>query len=416
MENTLYFLMNKNTPVLSFLINEKTGAADRIVEVIHPKFAPVSVLDSNSVPDDIRLNHWWGSRSIPASREHLNYLTDYDRSLTPQKLLLACRGMSLSDQYWVEPVDSDWKWEQLNFFTNGFSEDIGELLMNGQPLRPCSSLFSPDNSSDGNLQKKWMIFHKERCLVKGGNSLTNQEPFNEVAATALFEGILEPEDFCPYFLMEFKVNGKTRPCSVCKDFIDENHEFIPAFSFLDRYPIQDGENELDQMVRIYESLGIQNAEKSLSKMIVCDWILGNYDRHSRNFGVIRNVETLEIERAAPIFDTGSSLWANTPVSEIGCSYPGKPFRKDPDEQLLLVRDLSWLDLDRLAGFPEEAAAIFSRNSLMEKSRISAIQSVLEIRIRKLTERKRLLDSNPEAWKHLPAQNSGNFEQLTLFSL
>lgn len=43
-------------------------------------------------------------------------------------------------------------------------------------------MFSPDNSSDGNLKKKWKIINGKRCLIKSGNSLNNQEPFNEVIA------------------------------------------------------------------------------------------------------------------------------------------------------------------------------------------------------------------------------------------
>ena len=40
-------------------------------------------------------------------------------------------------------------------------------------------------------------------------------------------------------------------------------------------------------------------------MILGDYIVGNSDRHERNYGVIINSETRKIERFAPIFDSGA---------------------------------------------------------------------------------------------------------------
>ena len=42
-------------------------------------------------------------------------------------------------------------------------------------------------------------------------------------------------------------------------------------------------------------------------MFVVDYLTMNVDRHLKNFGIIRNVETLKWERVTPIFDTGQSM-------------------------------------------------------------------------------------------------------------
>ena len=42
-------------------------------------------------------------------------------------------------------------------------------------------------------------------------------------------------------------------------------------------------------------------------MFILDYIMLNEDRHLNNFGIIRNVETLDWIGTAPIFDTGESL-------------------------------------------------------------------------------------------------------------
>ena len=42
-------------------------------------------------------------------------------------------------------------------------------------------------------------------------------------------------------------------------------------------------------------------------MIILDFIMANEDRHLGNFGVIRDVESLQWVAICPIFDTGRSL-------------------------------------------------------------------------------------------------------------
>lgn len=61
------------------------------------------------------------------------------------------------------------------------------------------NMCSPDNSSDGNLRKKWKIIDGKRCLIKSGNTFNNQEPFNEVIATKLYELILDKDDFIQWY-------------------------------------------------------------------------------------------------------------------------------------------------------------------------------------------------------------------------
>lgn len=126
-------------------------------------------------------------------------------------------------------------------------------------------------------------------------------------------------------------------------------------------------------------------------MIVCDYIIANYDRHYRNFGAIRNVDTLEWIGIAPIFDSGSCLWATQPTTAIGSIYKSKPFKPYPDEQLELVDDLSWLDASKLEGFEKEVEEILKINPLMDETRIQEIVQQINLRIGKVIDRKKQLE-------------------------
>ena len=126
-------------------------------------------------------------------------------------------------------------------------------------------------------------------------------------------------------------------------------------------------------------------------MIVCDYLIANYDRHYRNFGAIHNIDTLKWMRIAPIFDSGSSLWDTKPTTMIGSAYKSKPFKPLPEKQLELVDDLSWLDISKLKGFEKEIEDIFSKNPFMDKTRIKTIVEQVKLRIETVIEYKRKLE-------------------------
>lgn len=82
-------------------------------------------------------------------------------------------------------------------------------------------------------------------------------------------------------------------------------------------------------VALYQELSKLGFKKELNQMIVFDILIGNTDRHEKNFGIIRDAETLEILKFAPLFDSGSCLgWNGT--KEI------KPFTNTRKEQLELT--------------------------------------------------------------------------------
>ncbi|MCH4287387.1 MULTISPECIES: hypothetical protein [Bacillota] len=161
---------------------------------------------------------------IPTSRSRFKEAMAEMNIDSSMELLEKCFGLSLSDQYWVKD-DSDIEWKDINFFENDFSEDMGNLLMGQIDYTDDLDIFSPDNSSDGNLKKKWKIINGTRYFLKGGNSFTNQEPFNEVVATKLYDRILDSEDYVPYALIQ--ENGLYY--SACPTMINTFEKLVSAY-------------------------------------------------------------------------------------------------------------------------------------------------------------------------------------------
>ncbi len=107
--------------------------------------------------------------------------------------------------------------------------------------------------------------------------------------------------------------------------LGQDEELVTAYDVLSTRKKPNSMNDYDFLVDTYKSLGLNNVEEGLAKMFTCDYILANQDRHWRNFGVIRNVETLEFTRLAPIFDNGTSLWCHAYNILAEDSYIAKPF-------------------------------------------------------------------------------------------
>lgn len=374
-----FTLMNKNKKVFDFEYNDE----DHLIvgfERNYPdneKYAPFGLIKNDSI-DKNSFNKWWKNRQIPASRnglkEILNKSGIYDEDnfdLLDAKVYC----LSLSDQYWVKKYNENILWENINFFDNEFSEDIGKVLFSGETSLNLN-LNTPDMTSNGNYEKRWKIINGDRYLIKAGGKMINQEPFNEVIATKLYERILNADEYVKYELTYD--NGKA--VSICKNFITANTELIPAWKIDEYYEVEKNENKYEHYIRCLNKLNIPNANLLVDKMLICDFILANKDRHFNNFGVIRNVETLEFEKVAPIFDNGCSLWFDENDMYVGEFFLTKPFEEYEKKQLSLVKNIGWLDISKLDGFEEEVKEILSSNKLLSNERIEKIIKQIKSRI------------------------------------
>lgn len=376
-----YILMHKNISVAEIEIDDAVGVITEISDIMRKEHLPIGVLHSlrhKEIVDRAALNHWWRGRSIPASRMGIADVLDSLGLYETGELLTKCFGLSLSDHYWIKPVESALTWEKVNFFDNDFSDDIGDVLLGTSRKTSDFDFLSPDNTSDGNLKKRWKIINGKRCLLKSGLEPFRQQPFNEVIASKIMErlGI----NHVPYDIFW----NENEPFSMCEDFVTRDTELISAYRILQIRPKENHENEYLHYVNICREIGIKDIVPALDAMIVTDYLIANEDRHFNNFGLLRNADTLEWIGAAPIFDSGTSLWYNVTeknilYSDVKC----KPFKKTHGEQLRLVSDLKRFDFSRLDGIEDEIKDIMTAENsgnFIEESRAEVIAESVRKRI------------------------------------
>ncbi|MDR1831466.1 MAG: HipA domain-containing protein [Fusobacteriaceae bacterium] len=367
--------MHKNIPTVDLEI-DSNGFIYHILKIHDEKHLPPGISTAKNTPDRDSLNEWLRSRSIPASRMGIQEVLEKLSVKTPEQLITKCFGLSLSDQYWLSPKGSGLKWENINFFTNPFSTDVGNILFGQDPRGDRQiDLLSPDNTSDGWLQKKWIIQEGRRCLIKGGSAYFKQEPYNEVIAGEIMKRLGIPH-------VEYRlIQDQGVPFCVCDNFVTAETELIPAARVKDLFKRNNSDSRLTHFLKCCDILGIPDVASSLDQMLALDFLISNEDRHFHNFGFLRKAETLEWIGMAPIYDSGTSLWLN--AERVGQSVQCKPFRKTHDEQIALVKDFSRFDPERLSDIEEVILSTFSSSRTIPAERQKDIVAAVKVRILRL---------------------------------
>ena len=374
-----YTLMHKNVEAAELTIAEAAAAITEICAIRSHEHMPPGVQDLKGGTDIGELNDWLRGRAIPTSRSGIQNLYARLGRRSTEYLVIKCFGLSLSDHYWIRPAGLGLAWADINFFQNDFSGDVGEILFGRVPANTKSiNLVSPDNTSDGWLRKKWIISGGRRLLVKGSSEPWKQEPFNEVIASSIMQrlGIAH----VPYTLLY----DDAEPYSICENFLSIDTELVTAWRVFHSLIMNDRDSDYAHLLRCCEQIGIPDARMAIDEMLAVDYIIANEDRHYSNFGFVRNAETLEWLGAAPIYDSGASLWHN--ALDIGGPRKCQPFAKTHDEQLKLVTDLRRInanafDYESLKEIERDIQSIYAESRLINAERAGAISKAVLARAR-----------------------------------
>ena len=372
-----YTLMHLNAEVVDLLFDEN-GRIKGIGDVYSLDHLPVGAIDEKGRLNQDGLIEWWNDRSIPLSRSGIRDVIEQLDIATPQFLLLKCFGLSLSDQYWIKPKEEDIKWEDINFFHHEFSDDIGKLLLGGEIKNKDVNLSSPDNTSVGNLKKRWKIVNDKRVLIKGGSNPFRQEPYNEVVASQIAKTLDIPcVNYSLIYIDDY-------PYCECEDFIKEHEELVTAYQINKVLKKSNNDSNYSHLIKCARQLGINDFINYLNKLLVLDFIIANEDRHYNNFGVIRNAKTLEYVGPAPIYDSGASFGFDKINNDIKPfkDIEAKPFKKDLIEQLELVTSFNWLSINKLNYIKDNLYQWFIvfESRYLNKERIDAIVNATIARI------------------------------------
>ena len=249
-------------------------------------------------PTSESLTRWLRHRTIPANRAYAqNFLSKNGLSENDFiGILQICKGLSLTDCYWVTYPNDQKTFSEVNLFDNRFSQVLSQIAFTGYGSSPASKFrSSPEFTTNGMLPKAWRRKEGKVLLYKGGTSglaNTGKEPYSEFYAAQVAAAMGIPH--VTYGLSKWK--GQL--CSTCELFTSKDISFIPASTLIST-------SKISQIIDWFDDHGWKN---DLADMLVLDAIIRNTDRHLGNFGFLVDNHTNQLLRPAPIFDNGLSLY------------------------------------------------------------------------------------------------------------
>ncbi len=363
MEEKLFTLMHRNDPVCSITVDPLSGSMLRISKPTVPELLPLGgFIDADA------LRKWWQRRAVPISQGNIQRILEHLEITTPQEYLVRNLGLSLVDHYWIKPLDMPLHWEDVNLFTNDFRDPVGDLQFGDrspQALDLPRGAFSPSSATQGDLKKKWIIADGKRYLIKGNHGGNSQESLNEIVATLLHRK-QEKQPYTTYSALPSE--SADQLYCICESFTSENVELIPAIDVIESEKKSNNVSTYEHFISVcsHHDLDETVVRPFLEYQILSDFVLTNTDRHFNNFGVLRDSRTLQFTGMAPIFDSGNSMFWESPrlplhhdLTEIAVN----SFRKTERQLLSYVHDKTKLDLSNLPTL-DELREIYEQDPLI----------------------------------------------------
>ena len=264
-------------------------------------------------------NMWLETRAIDSHRANSRLLKKALRLAERDDVstVVHVNGATITDNYWIREIGSNLTYDDIRFSDDYFSNLALKGTYNSFN-RAANSKRSktPELTNVGSFEKCWKLHDGKWWMHKKAN---HDEMFSELFVY----------EFGKALGMNMAIYERGDGVVKSLDFTDNaTVNFEPASAFMG-----DNEDYLD-VIDALKNLCPQ-AIPDYIKMIFLDTICANPDRHTNNFGLLRDIVNGEFLGLAPNFDNNMALIAR--------GYPPKPTSND-----LLIQFFN----EVLAEYPE----------------------------------------------------------------
>lgn len=233
---------------------------------------------------------WLASRAIDSHRTNSRLLKKALRlrNTDDAQTALSVNGATVTDCYWFKPEGSDAVYEDIRFKENYFDQ----LALRGDP-DSFSNLPSrtPELTNTGSFEKCWKLIDGEWWMYKSGN---DKEYFSELFICKLGEKL-------GLSMAHYEMDGQYIRT---KDFTNGGR-----VNFESMRSLVDDDDDYEVCFRVLNEISPEIAEQYLN-LLWMDSVCYNMDRHTENFGLLRDVDTGKILSLAPNYDNNIALIAN----------------------------------------------------------------------------------------------------------
>lgn len=308
-------LMIQDTPILFFDLD------DSVVQIIERKRLPFSFRNKDAVTI-FDVVDFLSGRLLSLSRDNAKVILN--TAVLPQslkttqrlKIVMFCRGLSMSDSYWIKRDDDNVAYDDVNLRKNHLSEAVIDVSLFGRHISIQRELLIPDIATTGMFRKCWIRKGTKTYLCKSDKTTGFVNTKAEIEASVLLDKM--GADHVKY--TEGKIGDLI--IAICENIADEDYSLVSA-------------DEIDSWYGSAADYAKEHFPVSFANMCVADYILANTDRHSGNWGFIFSNETGDIVSMAPLYDHNQALIADE-------------FGTDIRELIYEPTGLSFIDSARLA--------------------------------------------------------------------
>ena len=275
----------------SVKLNGQVMSRDRVVATVVD--GSVTGTDERLVPYGLRggnLEGWLRSRAIDGHRTHSRLLKKALRlaGADDTEVALKFHAATITDSYWWRPEGSGLKYADVRFTFNHFDKLAlrGDLNSMNHPESP-----TPELTNTGSFEKCWRLKDGAWWLYKAGD---RAQVFSELFIFHL--GRRLGFDMAEYLPAE-------EGCIKSRDFTEG-----AAVNFEPAEGLVGTDEDYGRSFEVFYGLDPALAEQFL-RIIYLDTLAFNADRHTQNYGVLRDVETGTALRMAPNYDNNIALLA-----------------------------------------------------------------------------------------------------------
>lgn len=297
----MYYLMNKDNAVLAFQPNKSELSEDVSFSVVKQEGRTPYGFDN--------ITSWVESRKASKHNAHLKKIMEDLGCNDNEGFIRLTHAVGINDSFWIKSDNEELEWKDVSLFQNEFSDVISRLAFEGTGLYgEAFSSTSPELSCDGSFRK---CFRKERIkgefgsdiflYKRGGEFGAGLEPYCEVLASEIAKIVSPTAVSYELRLLHGKIASR------CNIFTNENVGYA-SFAKMHKsrtYTFQDAADYFTQI----------GSEQTFREMLTIDSLCFNQDRHSGNYGVLFDNDTLQIIGMSPVFDLNMSMLPYVEMSD-----------------------------------------------------------------------------------------------------
>ena len=255
--------------------------------LVNKALAPMYLVNTSNV------NRWLETRAIDYHRPNSRLLKKALRLTEKDDIstVISVHAATITDNYWIKPLDSTLTYKDVRFDNDYFAK----LALRGDydsfnKAANSARTHTPELTNTGSFEKCWRLIDGEWRMVKTAD---HKQQFSEIFICELGKHI-------GMNMAEYVRSSKS---VMTRDFTGSGkYNFEPAYSFM-------GENEdYIAVVNKLREIAPQTIPDYVC-MIFMDAIIANPDRHTFNFGLLRDAGAGEIISLAPNFDNNMALIA-----------------------------------------------------------------------------------------------------------